>query len=174
MTSCFRHAAALIICAAMALTAANARADQQGISLSPAAQAAEQGTPEVRAAVERFYAALNAMFTGELKPMTELWSRGADVTYMGPGGGFRHGWIEVLADWQAQAAMKLGGSVEPKDISITVGRDLAIVSDIEVGHNVVDGKRQDLALRATNLFRKEGGKWKMIGHHTDLLPYLQK
>jgi len=59
-------------------------------------------------------------------------------------------------------------------MTITVGHDLAIVSDLEVGHNVVDGKRQDLTLRATNLFRREHGTWKMIGHHTDTLPYLQK
>ncbi len=165
MTKPLRYAAVLIFCAAISLSGAAARA---------AEPVALPGTPAVRAAVAQFYAALNAMFTGDLAPMVKLWSRSPDVTYMGPGGGFRHGWIEVLADWQAQAAMKLGGAVEPKDISITVGRDLAIVSDLEVGHNVVDGKRQDLTLRATNLFRKEGGQWKMIGHHTDLLPYLQK
>ncbi len=138
------------------------------------ARAAEPGTAAVRAAVSRFYAALNTLFTGQLEPMIGLWSHRADVTYMGPGGGFRHGWPEVLADWEGQAKMKLGGSVEAKDITITVGHDLAIVSDMEIGHNVVNGKRQDLTLRATNLFRREKGVWKMIGHHTDTLPYLQK
>jgi len=28
-----------------------------------------------------------------------------------------------------------------------------------------------VSIRATNVFRKEGGQWKMIGHHTDLLPF---
>jgi ketosteroid isomerase-like protein len=31
-----------------------------------------------------------------------------------------------------------------------------------------------VSIRATNLFRKENGAWKMIGHHTDLLPFLEK
>lgn len=80
----------------------------------------------------------------------------------------------MLADWQAQAALKLGGKVEPQEIRITASRELAVVSNIEAGQNTVDGKTQTVTIRATNVFRKEGGKWKMIGHHTDLLPYLQK
>jgi ketosteroid isomerase-like protein len=44
---------------------------------------------------------------------------------------------------------------------------------VEVGDNVVDGKPQQVSIRATNTFRKENGQWKMIGHHTDLLPFLQ-
>jgi ketosteroid isomerase-like protein len=40
-------------------------------------------------------------------------------------------------------------------------------------HPDADGKEQKVMIRATNLFRKEGGDWKMIGHHTDLLPHLQ-
>jgi ketosteroid isomerase-like protein len=144
------------------------------ISANPAF-AAEKDIEGVRAAAKQFYSALNVMFTGELGPMKEVWSHKADVTYMGPGGGFRVGWKDVLADWETQAALKLGGKVEPKDMRITVGRDLAIVSNYEIGHNVTaEGKAQEVKIRATNLFRNENGKWKMIGHHTDLLPFLQK
>jgi ketosteroid isomerase-like protein len=129
----------------------------------------------VRQAAAQFYAALNTMFTGELGPMKEVWSHANDVTYMGPGGGFQVGWDQVLANWEAQAAMKLGGKVEPADMRITVGKDLAVTHNYERGENTnADGKTQTVSIRATNLFRKEDGKWKMIGHHTDLLPYLKK
>jgi ketosteroid isomerase-like protein len=129
----------------------------------------------VSEAAEQFYSALNAMFTGDLEPMKEVWSHEDDVTYMGPGGGFRVGWAQVLADWEAQAAMKLGGEVKPKDMRITVGRDLAVVSNYEIGENVdSEGKPRKVEIRATNLFRKEDGKWKMIGHHTDTLPFLHE
>ena len=142
------------------------------VSESPAF-AAEKDIEGVRAAAEQFYSALNVMFTGELGPMKEVWSHKDDVTYMGPRGGFRFGWKDVLLE--TQAALKLGGQVEPKDMRITVGRDLAIVSNYEIGHNVTaDGKAQKVTIRATNLFRNENGKWKMIGHHTDMLPFLQK
>ena len=137
--------------------------------------AAEKDEQGVRQAVAQFYTALNTMFTGELGPMKEVWAHANDVTYMGPGGGFQVGWDQVLAEWEAQAAKKLGGKVEPADIRITAGQDLAIVSDIEKGENTnAAGKVEKVSIRATNLFRKERGKWKMIGHHTDLLPYLAK
>jgi ketosteroid isomerase-like protein len=146
-----------------------------GLISEKPAFAADQDIAGVRAAAEQFYSALNVMFTGELEPMKEVWSHKDDVTYMGPGGGFRLGWKDVLADWEVQAALKLGGRVEPQEMRITVGRDLAIVSNFEIGHNVTaDGKTQQVTIRATNLFRHENGRWKMIGHHTDLLPFLQK
>ena len=46
----------------------------------------------LRAASDRFYAALNAMFTGDLAPMNAIWSHGDDVTDMGPFGGRLTGW----------------------------------------------------------------------------------
>ena len=146
-----------------------------GLISENSAFADEEETKAVRAAADEFYSALNVMFTGELGPMTTVWSHRDDVTYMGPGGGFRLGWKQVLADWQTQAALKLGGEVKPKEMRITVGRDLAIVSNYEIGQNLdVDGKLRTVSIRATNLFRYESGKWKMIGHHTDILPFLQK
>src|SRR5215468_5482606 len=78
--------------------------------------AADADQQAVRAAAAQFYSALNVMFTGALDPMKNVWSHADDVTYLGPGGGFRVGWNEVLQDWEKQAAMKLGGKVEPVDM----------------------------------------------------------
>ena len=139
------------------------------------ALAADQDDSSVRAATAQFYAALNQMFTGDLKLMKEVWSHADDVTYMGPGGGFQKGWSDVLKDWEGQAALKLGGKVEPTDLHVTVVEDMAVVSNYENGENTnAKGVVQKLSIRATNVFRYEDGKWKMIGHHTDLLPYLTK
>jgi ketosteroid isomerase-like protein len=56
-----------------------------------------------------------------------------------------------------------------------VGSDVAGVTLYEEGENTnAKGKIEHLKLRATNSFRKEGGQWKMVGHHTDTLPYLAK
>jgi ketosteroid isomerase-like protein len=135
---------------------------------------AEQGTAPLRKVVMQFYAALNTMLAGDAGPMVKLWSRRPDVTYMGPDGNFWHGWIEIDADFAAAAAKKLGGSVEPKDITITVGHDLAVVVDIENGRRTVNGKLLTNSLRATSFFRLEGGQWKMIGHHVDPNPAMAK
>jgi ketosteroid isomerase-like protein len=129
----------------------------------------------VRDAVAKFYSALNVMFSGDAGPMKAVWSHAADVTYMGPDGGLTQGWPAVLAGWEAQAAAKLGGEVQPADLHVTAGHDLAISNSWERGQNVgADGKVEVVSIRATNVFRKEGGSWKMIGHHTDLLPFLVK
>jgi len=137
--------------------------------------AAQDDEKAVMNASAQFYAALNKMFTGDLDQMKEVWSHADDVTYMGPTGGFKVGWDQVLKDWEAQAALKLGGKVEPAEMRITVGKDIAVTSNYEKGENTnAKGETQKLSIRATNTFRKEDGKWKMIGHHTDILPYLAK
>ncbi len=129
----------------------------------------------VREAAAKFYSALNVMFTGDAGPMKDVWSHADDVTCMGPAGELKQGWPAVLADWEAQAALKLGGDVQPVDLHVTVGQDLALTNSWERGQNVgADGKVEVVSIRATNLFRKEGSSWKMIGHHTDLLPFLVK
>jgi ketosteroid isomerase-like protein len=142
---------------------------------STAAPAAGNDSQAVLAANAQFYAALNQMFAGKLAPMEAVWSHAGDVTYMGPNGLFDHGWSAVLKTWQGQAAMKLGGKVEPAEMQAIVGVDVAVVTDFEEGENTnVKGKVERVKLRATNSFRKEGGQWKMVGHHTDTLPYLAK
>ena len=135
--------------------------------------AAEDDEQAVREATANFYAALNEMFTGDVSAMMNVWSHGDDVTYMGPGGGIEIGWEHVQLIWKKQAALKLGGEVKPQSTYVLFGRDLAFSLCLEVGDNVVDGKPQQVSIRATNVFRKENGQWKMIGHHTDLLPFLQ-
>lgn len=129
----------------------------------------------VETVVQDFYQALNALFTGNVEPMKEVWSHADDVTYMGPAGKLRSGWADVLADWKAQADLKLGGKVEPLKLHITIGPRLAVVVNEEIGENVdAKGNTQKVSIRATHIFRKEQGGWKMIADHTDLLPFLSQ
>src|SRR5262249_34688237 len=145
-----------------------------GLTAADTLVAAEADEKPVAEATARFYSALNALFKGETAPMEAVWSHADDVTYMGPGGGMQVGWKEVQANWKEQAAKRLGGEVKSEKTKIHAGRDLAVTCCYEVGENIVDGKPQKVSIRATNVFRSENGQWKMIGHHTDLLPYLAK
>jgi ketosteroid isomerase-like protein len=127
----------------------------------------------VKDAVAEFYSALNVMFTGDAAPMKAVWSHADDVNYMGPQGGLDVGWHTISKMWDGTAALKLGGKVEPVDIQLHVSHQLAVVCDVESGENTnANGETAKVSIRATNVFRKESGQWKMIGHHTDLLPYL--
>jgi ketosteroid isomerase-like protein len=129
----------------------------------------------VEQAAARFYSSLNALFTGESAPMEEVWSHADDVTYMGPAGGFQVGWDQVRAYWEGQAALKLGGQIAPFDTHVTIGDKLAFFQCYERGQNVnAQGEPLKVSIRATTIFRKEKGAWKVIGHQTDLLPYLEQ
>ncbi|MCE9555969.1 MAG: nuclear transport factor 2 family protein [Planctomycetes bacterium] len=137
--------------------------------------AANSEADAVRAAAGKFYAALNAMFVGDGAPMLDVWSHQDDITYMGPMGGRCLGWKEVRALWEEQTALKLGGQVRAEEMLITVSGDLAVINNFEVGENLnASGQLEKVNIRATSFFRKENGDWKMIGHHTDLLPLLAK
>lgn len=127
---------------------------------------------EVRTASGQFYASLNSLFKGELDPMIGLWSHADDVTYLGPAGGILVGWEAVRKSWEDQAALKLGGKVEPEDMHVTAGDEIGITVNYERGTSYINGKPEKVNIRATNTFRLENGKWKMIGHHTDILPWL--
>lgn len=152
----------LLVVAAMALMTARP------------AEAGDDDAQAVKAALTQFHDALNVLFTGDAAPMKAVWSHADDVTYMGPVGGMQVGWSQVEPYWDKQAAKKLGGKVDAVDVHITASPTLAVVHYYEKGENVIEGKPQPVNIRATTTFRKEGDKWKVIGHHTDLLAYLQK
>ncbi len=142
------------------------------LSASPSDAQQEQ---ELKAANDRFYAALNAMFTGELAPMNAIWSHRDDVTNMGPFGGRLTGWQAVGAEFKKEAGMKLGGRVACKDVIIHAGDDMGYTVCVEQGENMsADGKPVTVSHRATNVFRRENGQWRLVHHHTDISPQLEK
>jgi len=142
-------------------------------SVAPA-RAADDDTQAVTTVLTKFHDALNVLFTGDAGPMKSVWSHADDVTYMGPVGGFQVGWSQIEPDWDKQAARKLGGKVDPVDVHVTASPQLAVAHYYEKGENILDGKPQPVSIRTTTTLRKENGQWKVIGHHTDTLAYLQK
>ena len=130
---------------------------------------------DIRTAADQFYAALKAVFAGDAGPMIEVWSHHDDVTYLGPTGGVLVGWAEVKGSWEAQARAGLRGSVEPEIVRVVPGTKLGITVGYERGENFTsDGTAVTVDIRVTNVFRLENGTWKMIGHHTDIMPWLRE
>ncbi len=143
-------------------------------SVASATDSSPTDEQAVSQAVSQFYSSLNTLFTGDAQPMLQVWSHADDVTFLGPEGGFIVGWEDVKANWEKQAALKLGGQIEPVDSHLTFGQDLAIYQCYEKGNNVTaDGKIEEVSIRATSVLRKENGQWKVISHQTDLLPFLE-
>jgi ketosteroid isomerase-like protein len=134
-----------------------------------------KGEQSLRAANDSFYAALNDMFIGNMASMDSIWSHSADITDQGPFGGRLLGWDAVEAEFKKEADMKLGGKVVCKEVVVHAGADMGYTACVEEGENVsTEGKTVTVRHRATNVFRLENSKWKLVHHHTDISLQLEK
>ncbi len=126
---------------------------------------------EIRQASEQFYAALNREANGDPGPMLEVWSHGSDVSTLHPLGGINVGWEEVRAGWEQAAQGMSDGQVSLDDLVIVpLADDVAYTVGTEHGQVKVGGDTIDVDWRVTNIYRREGGEWKIVHHHTDVSP----
>ncbi|MEM7443979.1 MAG: SgcJ/EcaC family oxidoreductase [Pseudomonadota bacterium] len=129
---------------------------------------------DLEKAADQFFTALNALFDGDPGPMTELWSHADDIVYMGPSGRTLIGWDAIRQDWEAQAAMRLGGEIHLTERHVTIGQDLAVAHHVAQATNRgQDGNPTTFSDRGTNVFRKEDGRWRLIAHHSDPLTHVR-
>lgn len=125
---------------------------------------------EVRQVSERFYAALNHMANGDAGPMSAVWAHSEDVTTMHPIGHREVGWEQVRPTWEQVASIASGGQVLLRDQLIRMGTDLAYEVGVEEAEITLAGERVAFSERVTNIYRREGGEWKIVHHHSDPSP----
>jgi len=129
----------------------------------------------VRAALNGFYESLNAMLRGDPLPAKDVWSHSEDIAYMGADGGYQIGWDAMYTDWVKQAKVNIGGKVVHFDVVVNLGKDIAVTHQLVRGADAETGSiDNDAFLRASSVFRKENGSWKMIGHHVDVITALKE
>jgi len=106
-----------------------------------------------------------------------LWKQNAsheeDVTIFGAFGGSEKGWKEVgpRNDW-ASSQFKESGAAQSIDyLNRGISGDLAFTIAIERQQAQIQGqdKLTARALRVTQVFRREGGVWKLLHRHADPL-----
>ena len=128
---------------------------------------------EIQQASEQFYEALNRMLNGDPEPMMEVWSHGSDVATMHPLGGRETGWEEVRANWEQVAQAFSDGQVSLEDLVVVpLSEDVAYTLGTEHGQATLGEESVSIDWRVTNIYRREGGGWKMVHHHTDVSPAL--
>lgn len=122
---------------------------------------------EVRRANEAFYEAFEAL---DIDRMAGVWAQGDAVSCVHPGWGILTGWEAVRASWE----MIFQGTGEIRftltDVQIRHRDSIAWVTLTE---NILSEARGDLAattVLSTNIFVKEGGRWRLVHHHASPIP----
>ena len=123
---------------------------------------------DIQAATVLFYAAFNSALHGDLDPLTAVWSHRPDVSNLSAAGGHAIGWNEVHAGFLNMSRLYPGGRIEQRNMSVVAGTDMGYSVCTETGQlRSADGPMVTFNQRATNVFRLEGGSWKLIHHHAD-------
>src|SRR5271155_5971961 len=144
--------------------ASTAWAQPRAEGSSPAAE------NEIRAATILYYAALNSAIHGDLNPLSAVWSHRPVVTNLNGLGGLALGWSEVRADFRNMARLYPAGHFATPEnfVVVVVVGDIGYSVCTETGElRSSDGPMVRFDRRATNIFQREDGQWKMIGHHAD-------
>jgi ketosteroid isomerase-like protein len=122
-------------------------------------------------ASQTFYAALNSALNGDSAPLASIWSHSSSITTMHPLGGCQVGWDEVRRSWEEAARLITDGRVMLADQLLQVEGDMAYETGIEQGSFTMAGQTvSGFSNRVTNVYRREGGRWKIVHHHVDLSP----
>jgi ketosteroid isomerase-like protein len=163
---CWRNlVSAAIVAASIGFAPPLARTAHAQAKAEGASPAAEK---EILAATTLFYDALNSALQGDLRPLGAIWSHRPDVSDLGGAGGRALGWNEVRNNFQNMGRLYPAGKITPQDILVVVGGDIGYSICNETGRlRSAEGPMVSFNRRATNVFRREGGEWKLIHHHAD-------
>ena len=112
----------------------------------------------VRAANRAFYRAFESL---ELAQMDAVWAQAGQVTCAHPGWSLADGWPSVRESWATIFRNTGDIRFDVSDEKIDVRGDLAWVVCVE---RIVSGGGGGAVL-ATNVFRLEAGRWRMVHHH---------
>jgi ketosteroid isomerase-like protein len=136
------------------------------------AAAESSNAKEIRAATTLFYEALNTAIQGNFDPLGAIWSHRPDISDFSADGGEEFGWNAVHEHIRNMARLYPSGRIGAQNMRVVADGD----ADGDLGYSVVtetgqmrspDGPMVKFSQRATNIFRREQGQWKLIHHHAD-------
>jgi len=117
---------------------------------------------------DAFYAAGNQSLAGDGSAFEAIWSEADDISHLGPTGGICTGRAAVMEHFKKEAAMGFEGTL--------VADERHFVETPEMGYMVCMERTSDMTqagqpiqadIRATTIFRKEAGAWRVVHHQTD-------
>ena len=127
-------------------------------------------TTTLRDAADAFYAAGNQMLAGDLSGFETLWSEADDISHLGPMGATITGRAAVMEEFAREAAMGFQGTLRAEERRFVETPEMGLLVCIERTSGMTRaGETIQSDIRATTIFRKENGHWRVVHHHTDRL-----
>jgi ketosteroid isomerase-like protein len=125
---------------------------------------AEADAKAVAEANEEFYAAFEAL---DMDRMEACWRHDDEVRCIHPAWDVMAGWPRVRRSWAVIFANSAYIQFFLTDVNVHVDADTAVVTCAE---NVLSSSAggpdmEDAKVLATNVFRRDGGRWLMVLHH---------
>jgi ketosteroid isomerase-like protein len=113
-----------------------------------------------------FYSALESRDPSEMEAQ---WSHADDVTCTHPGWHRLDGWEDVSRSWEAIFANSRAWKVHPEEEHAILSGEMGVVLCIEI-LQPVGGHGDPARMQATNVFRREEGRWRIVHHHASPMP----
>jgi ketosteroid isomerase-like protein len=126
---------------------------------------------DLAALVRRTAEAAAALIRGDVRRYFALVRHADDFTLMDPFGGEPSRGFDASPEYLTSLERFFrGGEAELELVRADASGDLAVLVAIERQHGAVGGlPDQDLSLRVTLVFRRDGGEWRLVHRHADPL-----
>jgi ketosteroid isomerase-like protein len=113
-----------------------------------------------------------AYVNGDAAPLSGITAHALPATFFGPQGGYREGADEVSSTYERDAgSFKPGGDSDFTILQMAASGDIAYWVGFQHAHAKLGGQNEPvpMELRVSEVFRREGGQWKLVHRHADLL-----
>jgi ketosteroid isomerase-like protein len=117
--------------------------------------------------LERCHEALHQHTGGDPRPFLDLWSQADDVSLMGGVGGHQVGIVAVTELLTAAAKTLNYETWVAETLASSFGDELGFTVELEHLTRKVGGETEEMSLRATSVYRREDGEWRVIHRHGD-------
>ena len=124
---------------------------------------------ELSAFVDRCHAAITEQSQGHPESFLELWSRAGDVTIMAAIGGYQVGFDAVCELLTAASKTQQFDGWRAENVATVLDENLAFTVELEHYAHNGDAEDEGMTLRATQIYRREDGQWRVIHRHGDIL-----
>jgi ketosteroid isomerase-like protein len=119
--------------------------------------------------LERCIEGLRHQVSGDSGPFLEVWSHGDDVAILGAVGSHTEGWDNVRRHLLGASQALDWTRLSVERVLTVVSGDLAVTVMLEHMARDANDDPSTRTLRSTQAYRRDGGEWRLIHRHANLV-----